>query len=147
MPLNGVAFSRLDWQKWSRIFNRVNRMGSHIRIFGVRTFFTMALSKRTRMFVCRPCEKLSVLHSILRKFGSISFRMTCVKYCQGRYINRKWLFCDRENYICPKVTKMGSMIGLKIDCNGVGALRDQQHIPSKNSPMSAPPPPRVIYNV
>ena len=32
-------------------------------------------------------------------------------------------------HICPKVTKMGSIIGHRIDYNGVGALRDQRHIP------------------
>ena len=34
--------------------------------------------------------------------------------------------------ICPKVTKMGSIIGHRIDYNGVGVLRGQWHIPSKN---------------
>ena len=43
---NGVAFS-IELTEW----------GLHIRIFGVRTFFTMAVNKRTRMFVCRPGEK------------------------------------------------------------------------------------------
>ena len=26
-------------------------------------------------------------------------------------INKNWLSWDRENYICPKVTKIGSIIG------------------------------------
>ena len=36
--------------------------------------------------------------------------------------------------ICPKVTKMGSIIGHRIDynLNEVGALRGQRHIPSRN---------------
>ena len=34
--------------------------------------------------------------------------------------------------MCPKVIKMGSIIGHRIDYNGVGALRGQQHIPSEN---------------
>ena len=29
---------------------------------------------------------------------------------------------------------MGSIIGLRIDYNGIGAVRRQQHIPSKNEP-------------
>ena len=46
-------------------------------------------------------------------------------------------------HICPKVTKMGSIIGHRIDCNGVGALKGQRHIPSKNYPKYPhPPPPR-----
>ena len=39
------------------------------------------------------------------------------------------LWWDRENYICPKVTTMGSIIGHKTDYNGVGALKGQRHIP------------------
>ena len=39
---------------------------------------------------------------------------------------------SRKLHICPKVTKMGSIIGHRIDYNGVGALRAQRHIPSKN---------------
>ena len=62
-------------------------------------------------------------------------------YWQGRCINRKWLSWDRKNYIFQKVTKMGSIIGQKIDKNGVGALRGQRHIPSKHLPKYPPPPP------
>ena len=40
---------------------------------------------------------------------------------------------DRANYIFLKVTKMGSMFGHRIDYNGVGVLRGQRHVPSKNS--------------
>ena len=36
-------------------------------------------------------------------------------------------------YICPKVTKMWSIIGYRIDYNGVGALRGQRH-PAKINP-------------
>ena len=36
-----------------------------------------------------------------------------------------------HNDICPKVTKMGSIVGHRIDYNGMGALRGQRHIPSK----------------
>ena len=32
----------------------------------------------------------------------------------------------------PKLTKMGSVTGHKIDNNGVGALKGQQNIPNKN---------------
>ena len=39
---------------------------------------------------------------------------------------------DHKSYICPKVTKMGSKIGHRIDYNGVGAVRGQQDISSKN---------------
>ena len=36
-----------------------------------------------------------------------------------------------HNDICPKVTKMGSIVGHRIDYNGARVLRDQRHIPSK----------------
>ena len=45
--------------------------------------------------------------------------------------------------ICPKVAKMGSIIGHRIDYNGVGALRVQRHIPNKNL-AKYPPPPSVL---
>ena len=35
---------------------------------------------------------------------------------------------------------MGSIIGQKIDKNGIGALRGQRHIPSKHLPKYPPPP-------
>ena len=39
---------------------------------------------------------------------------------------------------------MGSIIGQKIDYNGVGALRGQRHIPSKHKPKYPPPAPRDV---
>ena len=52
---------------------------------------------------------------------------------------------SRKLHICPKVTKMGSIIGHRIDYNRVGALRGQQHIPSKNYP-KYPHSPRLTGN-
>ena len=46
---------------------------------------------------------------------------------------------SQKIHICPKVTKMGSIIGHKIDYDGVGVLRGQWHIPSKNYPSTLPP--------
>ena len=45
---------------------------------------------------------------------------------------------SRKLHIFPKVTKMGSIIGHRIDYNGVGALRGQRHIPRKNIPKYLP---------
>ena len=45
---------------------------------------------------------------------------------------KKLLSFDRENDVFAKVTKMGSVFGHRIDYNGVGVLRGQQHIPPKN---------------
>lgn len=51
-----------------------------------------------------------------------------------RFACKKW---DRDNYICPKVTKMGSIIGLRIDYDGVAAAHTQK----KNWPKYPPTPP------
>ena len=40
----------------------------------------------------------------------------------------------RKLYICPKVTKMGSIMGHRIDYNGVGALRASGTYPAKIYP-------------
>ena len=45
------------------------------------------------------------------------------------------------------MTKMGSIIGHRIDYNGVGALRGQRHIPSKNWPKCPPRANTVLFNV
>ena len=45
---------------------------------------------------------------------------------------------SRKLHICPKGTKMGSIIGHRIDYNGVGALRGQLHIPTKDQPKYPP---------
>ena len=48
---------------------------------------------------------------------------------------------SRKLHIYVKVTKMGPINGQRIDYNGLGDLRGQQHIPSKYWPKY--PPPRV----
>ena len=51
---------------------------------------------------------------------------------------------SQKIHICPKVTKMGSIIGHKLDYDGVGVLRGQWHIPSKNYPSTLPPGNRTL---
>ena len=116
-----------DWIDYNRgrIFNRVTRMGSHIFGFlGVRLFVIFTVSKRTTIFLLQTESKVV---SFNLKNGSI-------------HENRqwKWRLGWRKLHICPKVTKMGSIIGHRIDYNGVGALRGQRHIPSKNWPKYPP---------
>ena len=53
---------------------------------------------------------------------------------------------SRKLHICAKVSKMGSIIGHRIDYNEVGALRGQRHIPSKNLAKYPPPPPPTRVN-
>ena len=65
---------------------------------------------------------------------SIKFNQ-CVNSFQSDLVKRlkqKVNKLDRKNYIFPKVTKMGSIFGHRIDFKGVGVLRGQRHIPSKN---------------
>ena len=47
---------------------------------------------------------------------------------------------SRKLHICPKVTKIGSIIGHRIDHNWVGALRRQRHtpFPEKFTQVSSP---------
>ena len=65
---------------------------------------------------------------------SIHIRMTYLKGFIRSRPNQKvtTVSWDSENDICSKVTKIGSMIGHRIDYNGVGVWRGQWHIPSKN---------------
>ena len=54
---------------------------------------------------------------------------TIVRSCLSRYV-KGW---DGENYFFLKVTKiMGSIFGHRIAYNGLGDLKGQWHIPSKN---------------
>ena len=75
--------------------------------------------------------------------GSIHFRMTHAswKALLSRWINRKLLSWDRENYIFPIVTKMGSIFGHRIDYNGAGALRGQRHVHNQQKLTQVDPAP------
>ena len=53
-----------------------------------------------------------------------------IKYMHKQKV--KYYIGSRENYIFPKVNKMGSILGNRIDYNGIGVLRGQRHIPRKN---------------
>ena len=54
------------------------------------------------------------------------FRMIKLKGFISRMHKQKLLSWDCENYIFPKVTKMESVFGHRIDYNGVGVLRSQK---------------------
>ena len=67
---------------------------------GVRQFFIFTVSKRTRMFVLQMKSKASFIQS--KKIGQfIKIEVTKLG--------------SRKLQICPKVTKIGSLIGHKID--------------------------------
>ena len=51
----------------------------------------------------------------------------------------------RKLNICPKVTKMGSIIGHRIDYNGVGALRGQLAHTQQKFTQVIPPGDEAIY--
>ena len=95
-------------------------MGSHIfGFFKVRQFFIFTASKRTRMFVLQIKSKMFFIQS--KKMGQfIKIESDQVGIAKITYLT--------------KVTKMESIISHRIDYNGVGALRDQRHIPSKTYP-------------
>ena len=80
---------------------------AHFLIFGVRQLVIFTVSKWTRIFVL--WVKSEVFFIQVTKLGS-----------------------SQKLHICPKVIKMESITGHRIDYNGVGALRGQRHISSKN---------------
>ena len=83
--LDGVAFSRLDWIWWGRIFNRVTRMGSHIfGFFGLRKFFIFTVSKKSVPECLYSRWKV--------KFSSFSLKDGSI------HKHREWLSWDRKNY-------------------------------------------------
>ena len=105
---NGVPFT-IELLEW----------GGTFRIVGVGNVFIFTVSKCTRMLVLYVKKKGKVESSSFNlKNGSVQFRKTYLK--------------DPGNYICLNLTKMGSIIYNRIDFNGVGALRGQRHVPSKN---------------
>ena len=117
---------------WGRIFNRGQTITgwrfqqsyqngvAHFLIFGVRQFFIFTVSKRTRMFVLQVKNKVFFIQCKVRTYQKVT-----------KLGSRKLRFC-------PKVTKMWSIIGYRINYNGVGTLRGQRHIPSKNYPKYPP---------
>ena len=62
MPLDGVIFSRLD--NGVAFSTELLRMGSHIFVFwGVRQFFLLTVSKRTRIFVVQMKSEVFYIQS------------------------------------------------------------------------------------
>ena len=85
VPLDGAAFSPLEWLWWGRIFNRFTRTGSHDHIFGffgVTQFFIFTVSKRTRMFVLQMKSRGKVFFIQSKKWS--------IHKCS------KWLSWDRK---------------------------------------------------
>ena len=54
-----------------------------------------------------------------------------VGWPRQKVANISW---DRENYIFPKVSNMGSIIGHRTDYNGIVVLRSQRTYPAKINP-------------
>ena len=95
---NGVAFSiELLVREWGRTFPDPVR---------VKQFFTFTVSKRTRMFVLQATSKVFFIQS---KIWVIHNNRYWYFYVFGKYI---------KIGICPKVAKIGSIIGHRIDYNG-----------------------------
>ena len=104
---NGVAFS-IELRAWGRTFSDFHgKIGLHI-------YGYLWLANVQECLYCRWNVNCS---SFNLKNGSIHFRI--IFRIRLRNINRKWLRWDRQNYFCPKVTKMGSEIRHTIDSNVV----------------------------
>ena len=91
---------------------------------GVIQFFILTVVKRTRMFVLQVKSKVLF--------------MIYIRYIHKYKVTK---FGSRKLHVCPKNTKMGSIIGHIIDYAGIGTLRGQRHIPSKIDPSS----PRAVF--
>ena len=127
---NGVALS-IELLEWGRTFS--DFWGKKVlHIYGY-----LWLANVPECLYCRWKVKRS---SFNIKNGSIHFRT--IFRIRLRYIKRKWLSWDRENYTCQKLTEMGSKIGHRLDYNGVGALRGQRQKKNKKiNPSTTPRPP------
>ena len=51
---------------------------------------------------------------------------------------------SRKLHTSPKVTKMGSIIGYRLDYNGIGALTGSGTYPPKTNPSTPPPPGKIV---
>ena len=133
---NGVALS-IELLEWGRTFS--DFWGKKVlHIYGY-----LWLANVPECLYCRWKVKRS---SFNIKNGSIHFRT--IFRIRLRYIKRKWLSWDRENYTCQKLTEMGSKIGHRLDYNAVGALRGQrQKKKLKNKPKYHPPPARGFCSI
>ena len=82
-------------------------------------------------------DNYSVRNSVLIIFPILSFGIvTCTFFpttsLEIAAIKFSLKLGSQILHFCRKVTEMGSILGHRIDYNGVGALRGQRHIPSKN---------------
>ena len=103
---NGVTFS-IQVLEWSRTLSEFQGK-TVLHIFGQQI-------KRTRMFVLQV--------------KSEAFFILNIRQIHEQKVTK---LGSRKSHICPKVTKMGSIIGHRLDYDEVGALRGQRHIPSKS---------------
>ena len=76
----------------------------------------------------------TVLHIISQQ----TYQNVCIVGVRQTHKQKVTKLGSQKLHFCPKVTEMGSIIGHRIDYNGVGALRGQRHIPSKNLPKQPP---------
>ena len=116
---------------------------AHFRIFGVRELFIFTVSKPIRIFVLQVKSKVFFIQFI-KKWVNSFFDDLFKGLIRQIHKQKVTKLGSRKLHIYPKVTKMGSIIGHRIDYNGVGALRGQWNIPSPNVPKYPPPPKKKV---
>ena len=104
-------------------------MGSHIFGFWGKNVLQVTVSKHTKMFVPQVKSKVFFIQ-FKKQVNSLQDDLFegLIRQIHKYKVTKLGL---RKLHICPKVTKMGSIIGHRIDYNGVEALGCQRHIPSK----------------
>ena len=127
VSLDGVAFSRLVWLYNNGVAFCIELLewgGTFSDFGGKKVLHIYGYLWLVNVPECLYCTRKVNCSSFNIKNGWIHFRT--IFRIRLRYIKRKWLSWDRENYISPKLTKMGSKIGHRMDYNGVGALTGQR---------------------
>ena len=111
-------------------------MGAHIFGFWGKKVLQVTFSKHTKMFVLQVKSKVFFIQ-FKKQVNSLQDDLFegLIRQIHKYKVTKLGL---RKLHICPKVTKMGSIIGHRIDYNGVEALRCQRHIPSKKNNRSTP---------
>ena len=104
---------------------------AHFRIFGVGELFIFTVSKPIRIFLLQVKSKVFFIQFI-KKWVNSFFDDLFNGLIRQIHKQKVTKLGSQKLHICLRVSNMGSTIGHRKDYTGVGALRCQRHIPSKN---------------